>query len=180
MDQPRPEDVCDEGGTHVFSMPDKGSSGWSSEGAAAVSPVGMMGGDDRPDEPTCRKCGLNPSEASAIAQAKSAEAQGLRTSKGTNYFTTSQMRINAPANPSDPSSTQYPPLPPPPHSASPNPSSRRPSPKPSPAGTPVPGSPAPPYLAQGQPVAQGGQEQNPVGKWLSTLPPSEPMDKIVS
>jgi hypothetical protein len=72
-------------------------------GAAVASHQGMHGGDDRPDEVsrdvhfffrfflrnlivcgselqiTCTKCGLNQSEASALAEAKLAESQGYRT-----------------------------------------------------------------------------------------------------
>ncbi|GAA5986667.1 hypothetical protein JCM5350_001445 [Sporobolomyces pararoseus] len=54
----------------------------------------MHGGDDRPNEITCTKCGLNQSEASALAEAKLAESQGYRTSKGPNYFRTQAERTN--------------------------------------------------------------------------------------
>ncbi|GAA6025773.1 hypothetical protein JCM11491_001987 [Sporobolomyces phaffii] len=52
----------------------------------------MHGSDDRPDEITCTKCGLNESEASALSEAKRAEAHGYRTSKGANYFRTQAER----------------------------------------------------------------------------------------
>ncbi|GAA5851079.1 hypothetical protein JCM5353_008954 [Sporobolomyces roseus] len=87
-----------------------------SNGTAVASHQGMQGGDDRPNEITCTKCGLNESEASALSEAKRAEAQGLRTrlvsttrisfsatelmrlvwsnSKGSQYFRTQAERNN--------------------------------------------------------------------------------------
>ncbi|GAA6001711.1 hypothetical protein JCM10207_002278 [Rhodosporidiobolus poonsookiae] len=146
-------DACDEGGVHEYRYPDKGTGGFC---AAAVSPVGMLGGSDaRPNEATCVKCGLDPSEAQALGQARMAEAQGLRTSKGAGYFT----------NP-------MPSYPPP--SASSSPPSRH---KPSPAPSPVPASPLPPPGSSSTPppqvMQQKGEDVHPVERWLSNVPPPQ-------
>ncbi|GAA5877057.1 hypothetical protein JCM16303_006153 [Sporobolomyces ruberrimus] len=138
MQQARPEGDCEEGGQHDFRLPDKGHSAcykccccpcwvlfscFSGGGAQ-----GLHGSDERPNEITCTKCGLNQSEASALSDAERAEAEGYRTSKGPNYFRTQAERINmgldmgSPSPPpvpdmsaAQPHSPQtYPPPPPPP------------------------------------------------------------------
>ncbi|GAA6035172.1 hypothetical protein JCM8097_006402 [Rhodosporidiobolus ruineniae] len=177
MATPRPHtayDACDEGGQHQYTLPDKGSSTFwkclccpcwaiftcaASEGAAAVSPVGMLGGSgDKSDEPTCVKCGLNQSESAAIAAAKEAEANGMRTSKGPGYFTAQTMSINQSA---------YPPSPLPFSSAQPSPSPT-PNRKPFPVPSPIPGSPAPPYYsAPPKEVEMREGQPNPVQMWVN-------------
>ncbi|GAA5926218.1 hypothetical protein JCM3775_000959 [Rhodotorula graminis] len=114
MASPSTQDTgaCDEGGVHDFRLPHKSSSGlWKclccpcylicgvalSRGAAlGPAPVGFSAGDDRPNELTCIKCGLNPSEASALAQVRDAESQGLSTSKGPGYFSNAGMSVPEP------------------------------------------------------------------------------------
>ncbi|GAA5958445.1 hypothetical protein JCM3765_007879 [Sporobolomyces pararoseus] len=121
MPQSRIDNQCEEGGQHDFRLPDKGHSGcykccccpcwvlfscFRSNGAAVASHQGMHGGDDRPNEITCTKCGLNQSEASALAEAKLAESQGYRTSKGPNYFRTQAERTNLGLDLADPSNSE--------------------------------------------------------------------------
>ncbi|BGP36809.1 hypothetical protein JCM10450v2_000702 [Rhodotorula kratochvilovae] len=111
---------CDEGGSHDFRLPKK-SSGCCA--GLASAPIGFSAGDDRPDEIVCTKCGLTPSEASALSQAKDAEAHGFSTSKGPGYFSNAGMSIPAPPAPtrspsqrrSRPPSAAYSPSPNPSH-----------------------------------------------------------------